>query len=124
MSNKLNISIGVDIENIDRFQKYIEPLNKNLINRIFTKQEQNYCFSTDNPASHLAVRFAAKEAIIKALYGMGLEKIKYSDMEIIKNDVGVPAVNFINNDYKDYLVKISLSHSANNAVAFVIISGV
>lgn len=121
MFDGINLGVGVDIETIDRFKKYIKPINERLMKSIFTQTELDYCFSTNNPASHLAVRFAAKEAIIKAFYSIKKTNINYNIIEINKTETGVPFVKFLNDEFRDYLVKLSLSHSKNNAVAFVII---
>ena len=47
--------------------------------------------------------------------------IEYNNIEILNDEAGVPIVNFIIKDLRDYSVKLSLSHSENNAIAFVII---
>ena len=58
------IGIGVDIEKTDRFKKKLK--DKRFLNKIFTQEELNYCFSNKYPEKHLAARFAGKEAMIKA----------------------------------------------------------
>jgi len=66
-----NIGIGTDIENIDRFEKLDIAENNSFLNKIFSKNELEYCFSRKKATPHLAVRFSGKEAIIKALANMG-----------------------------------------------------
>lgn len=115
------IGIGVDIENIERFKEYLNPFNKHLMNKIFTETELNYCLATKNPATHLAVRFAAKEATIKAFSSITKNIIEYNVIEISKNEIGVPIVTLNNESLNNYNILVSLSHSENNAIAFVII---
>jgi len=68
--NKIeNIGIGVDIEDVNRFTKL--GGNKAFLKKVFTQNELDYCFSKKVAAPHLAVRYAGKEAVVKALYNMG-----------------------------------------------------
>lgn len=113
--------IGVDIEDISRFLDYKSPADSHFLNKIFTGTELDYCFSKENPAPHLAVRFAAKEALIKALGSLGVLKIRHTDIEICNDKNGVPVINFNNDSPHQYTSKVSLSHNKEHAVAFVII---
>ena len=68
-----NINIGVDIEDVKRFQKLNLVSDKTFLGKIFTKNELVYCFSKKNKAEHLAGRFSAKESILKALRASGAD---------------------------------------------------
>ena len=68
------MAVGVDIEDISRFKDKSEEF----IKRIFTDLEQEYCYKFSKPESHFAVRFCAKEAVIKALTA-------YTFMKMIAN---------------------------------------
>lgn len=114
-----NISIGCDIEEISRFENKTLENDKGFLNRIFTKNELEYCYSKKNFASHLCARYCAKEAIIKALSGFNISNIYYSDIEILNKDNGAPFAKIIK--YPEIKIKISISHSRSNAVAYVII---
>jgi len=110
-----NFSIGVDIENISRFEnKAHEGI---FLTKIFTPSELEYCFSKSSPARHLAARFCAKEAIIKALSSLDGIKPYYKEIEILNTQDGNPYVNLINYNEK-FNVKISLSHCEDKAIAF------
>ena len=61
------ISNGIDIEDISRFEGKTLETDLKFLSRIFTQNELNYCFSFGNPAPHLAARYCAKEATVKAL---------------------------------------------------------
>ncbi|HDP70089.1 MAG TPA: holo-[acyl-carrier-protein] synthase [Actinobacteria bacterium] len=119
--------IGVDIVEIERIKKAIQQYPR-FKHRVFTPQEQNYCMSKANPHLHFAVRFAAKEAILKSL-GTGLRKIKWVELEICRDELGKPFVKFFGNAserLKEYGVSdvlISLSFCHHSAVASAIAIG-
>lgn len=110
------MGVGVDIECVDRFKE----ASNTFLNKIFTESELAYCFSKVNPAQHLAVRFAGKEAVIKALGSFGRNIVDFKKIEITRNTNGVPFVKL--SDMDDINVKISLSHCKNKAIAFVVIT--
>jgi len=108
------INIGTDIEEVSR----IARLNQKTLRRVFTEAELKYCAAMPYPARHLAARFAAKEAVFKALPfdGLALKKI-----EVIKDKSGKPQVLVDDARAKKMGFKVSLSHSAKYATAFVIV---
>tara|TARA_Y100001973_G_C5208104_1_gene343173 strand:+ start:7620 stop:7964 length:345 start_codon:yes stop_codon:yes gene_type:complete len=107
------IGIGTDIEKINRFESNLD--NKSFLNKIFTDSELKYCMNNLKPAEHLTARFAGKEATIKAYYSLFSEFLKYKDIEILNDNDGVPIL-YIN---KNINTRISLSHTDDNAMAFV-----
>ena len=119
---------GVDIIEISRIEKSLT--NEKFVERIFTKKEQEYCNSRKQMAvSSYAARFAAKEAVVKALgtgiSGGGL----WTDIEILPDDDGAPHVKlcgyfaYIATKRKIYNIFISLSHCKEYAVAQAILEG-
>lgn len=108
----MKFSIGIDCEEIHRFQKVLDE--PNLLNRIFTEKEIEYCKNKAKPKSHFAVRFAGKEAIIKAFSDINIQ-INMGDIEIINNSRGLPQVSVKGGE--DFIIKISLSHSNEMAIA-------
>lgn len=82
--------IGIDIVHIPKFKKTIEKWGHRFKNRIFTQNELAYCEEKRFSEQHLAVRFAAKEAFIKALG----RAVKFSDIEILNNQAGKPRIVF------------------------------
>lgn len=116
-----NLSIGVDIEKISRFNKDSEKDVK-FLNMIYTQKELEYCYSKKSFSQHLAARYCGKEAIVKALYGFGIKDVYYKDIEIINNSDGVPIAKI--EKYPHIKVKISLSHNKDTAVAYVIIENI
>lgn len=115
----INFSQGIDIEEIIRFKKYENNIDSNVLNRIFTKNELKYCFSKKNIAQHLTARFCAKEACVKALFPFENKKLFFKNIEVInKNDY--PQIIVTAHLKNKYTMSVSLSHSANYAIASVI----
>jgi len=109
-----NFGIGTDCIEISRFEK--DKLKEIVIEKIFSKNEIEYCYSRPRPMQHFAARFCGKEAIMKAL-SFFREKPLFSDIEIINDNNGMPFVK-----YKDeYNIKLSLSHSSEIAMGFSIV---
>jgi len=114
------LSIGVDIEDISRF----EEKSDEFLDRIYTKSEQEYCFSKQNPASHFAVRFCAKEAVIKALNSMGIIHPRLNQIEVYHGENKAPKIRFFDSlapKYENLTINVSLSHDKTKAIAFVTI---
>ena len=116
-----NFEIGVDIEKINRFDNKENSKNKNFLKKIFTQEELDYCFSKSNVSAHLAGRYAAKEAIVKALSSNYEKKLLYNEIEIRNNSTGVPEVIIRRPELNNLKIKISISHSEDNAIAMAII---
>lgn len=113
------MSIGVDIEDITRF----EGKNQEFLDRIFTKNEQEYCLSKASPASHFAVRFCAKEAVTKALNSMNIRQPRLNQIEVCHNENKCPKINLPDKpEYGNLKIEISLSHDKTKAIAFVTIN--
>lgn len=115
------IGIGCDIIEIARIKKSIDEFGDKFLNKIFTKTEIEYCSSKAKSEQHYAGRFAAKEAIAKALYQSGIETVDWLNIEITNTPKGIPQVEIKNLDIKDAVVKVSISHSNENAIAYAII---
>lgn len=115
------MTIGTDIEDINRF----ENKSQRFLDRVFTAQEQEYCLLKALPASHFAVRFCAKEAVIKALNSMGINHPQLNQIEVYHDAKGCPKIKLPNiKEYAELNIKVSLSHDRTKAIAFVIISEV
>lgn len=84
--------VGNDIIEIDRIRDSLSKYGDKILNRLLTPREKQYCQSMRDPAVRFAGRFAAKEAIAKAL-GCGFGKqLQWHDVEIINNALGQPEV--------------------------------
>ncbi len=122
----MKILTGTDIIEIYRVKESIENLGENFINKIYTKKEIEYCESKNNAKyQHYAARFAAKEAIFKAVSKLLNDKyeISWQNAEIINLEDGKPIVNFINTNINGKIedIDISISHSKEYAVATVVL---
>tara|TARA_Y100000590_G_scaffold436253_1_gene556610 strand:- start:1220 stop:1612 length:393 start_codon:yes stop_codon:yes gene_type:complete len=123
--------IGTDIVNIKRMEKVIKKNNNSFRNRIFSKNEIIYGRKKKNPYPFYAKRFAAKEALSKAL-GTGIRKgINFKDIEITNDKFGKPLIKlsgstatFLKKKIKPnkYSIYLSLSDDSPWAQATVIIS--
>lgn len=112
------MAIGVDIEDISRF----EDKSKEFLDRIYTIDEQKYCKGKANPVPHFAVRFCAKEAVTKALNSIGIKQPRLNQIEVCHNENGCPEIKLPNSSEYDKLkINVSLSHDKTKAVAFVLI---
>jgi phosphopantetheine--protein transferase-like protein len=109
------MAVGVDIEDIERFKG--KP--KSFIGRVFTPVEIEYCTSFANPESHFAVRFCAKEAVIKALTALNIKGVNLSEIEIYHNENKCPQVRILKKVEKNIIFNLSLSHDRTKAIAFV-----
>lgn len=86
------LGLGNDIVEIERIKGVMERYPKRFLDRIFTSREQDYCLKRKDPALHFAGRFAAKEAVVKAL-GTGFSSgLSWQDFEILPNSLGKPDV--------------------------------
>lgn len=114
--------IGVDIIKIERIKKAIERSGQGFLNRVFTPEEQNYCLKMKNKFQHFAVRFAAKEAVLKAL-GLGWNSIRWTSIEVVNDEDGSPEVTLHDKirNMSTSRMFISLSHFEEYAIAFVIL---
>jgi len=116
----MKYSVGVDIEDISRFEKMAKAKDKETLSTIYTELERKYCFSKAKPSQHLAAKFAGKEAVIKALRAFGHTEY-YSSVEIKNKKSGVPNVKLLNKKLgKKFDIAISLSHCKDKAIAFAV----
>lgn len=116
--------LGNDIIEINRIEKAIVRYGQKFLDRLFSKQEQAYCLKHQKSFRHFAGRFAAKEAIVKAL-GTGFSgEITWLDIEVINDSLGKPVVHFskkLQSIYPGTEVLISISHGHDYATAVAII---
>lgn len=116
--------LGNDIIEIDRIKKVIERTGQRFLDRVFTRKEQDYCLHFKESFRHFAGRFAAKEAVVKAL-GTGLrDGISWLDIEITNDLMGKPLVQLspsIMRQFNNPQILLSISHCDSYAMATAII---
>ena len=116
---------GVDILEIDRLDSVSPAIRRRFIQRVYTPAEREI-LGEDNEA--LAGRFAAKEAVSKAL-GSGIGFVRWQDIEILDGRYGEPILNLYGNAVKIAerlgldTWSVSISHSRNQAVAVAVAIG-
>ena len=122
----MKVLTGTDIIEINRIKESIESLGETFKNKIYTESEIAYCENKRNAKyQHYAGRFAAKEAIFKAVSELLDNKfeISWKDAEVLNDNLGKPKVIFINKKIEDKIENIdnSISHCKDYAVANVIV---
>jgi len=120
----VKILTGTDIIEINRIKESIENLGENFKNKIYTEKEIEYCESKKNVKyQHYAGRFAAKEAIFKAISELLDDKyeVSWKDAEILNDDQGKPRVTFTSKKLQEKIenIDISISHCKEYAVCSV-----
>ena len=116
------VSTGVDLVEIERIARAISRWNGRFLAHVYTDAEISLCRGR---VQELAVRFAGKEAISKAL-GTGLIGVSWREMEILSDALGKPLVHLHGRaarraaDLGLREFAISLSHSRDSALAFVV----
>tara|TARA_B100000700_G_C14548065_1_gene625219 strand:- start:62 stop:430 length:369 start_codon:yes stop_codon:yes gene_type:complete len=120
---KPEIYLGNDLIEVSRILSLINTNGKKFLDRIFSKVEQEYCQSKQIPSIHYAGRFAAKEAIIKAIKSSGyIQPIPFNSIEIISGNNGEPIVKLGDQNYGKCRVSISHTEFIAMASAIYIIS--
>lgn len=122
----MKVRCGTDIIEVDRIKQSIEEFGDKFLERIYTKKEIEYCNSKNAMKyQHFAARFAAKEAILKAISENLNSKydIMWANMEIINNKDGRPKVRFIDIKIDEIEgIDISISHIKEYAVATCVVT--
>lgn len=120
----MQVTCGTDIIEIDRIKESIENLQDRFLYRVYTQNEINYCESKKKVKyQHYAARFAAKEAVFKAIssYLDNKYNIEWKDIELINDETGRPKINFVNMKIEELKqCDISISHCKEYAVANVV----
>jgi len=139
----LDIRLGTDVVYVPRIQATLERFGERFLQRVYTPAEQKDCWQsavaiapsleweaadrrTNAPIQRLAGRWAAKEAIVKAL-GTGWQGVRYRDVEIQRQSSGAPMVKLYGaaaqrlSDWQQPQWQLSLSHDGDYAIATVIL---
>jgi holo-[acyl-carrier protein] synthase len=117
--------VGVDLTEVERLRRLLSE-TPDIIDTIFTAREQAYCEGKRRRYEHLAARFAAKEAVLKA-FGTGIgQKMRWIDVEIVNDLRGRPSVELAGEvaawaaRHGLLELDVSLSHTSTLAIAQVI----
>jgi holo-[acyl-carrier protein] synthase len=121
------VGIGIDAVDIDRVRRLLDR-RRHLADRLFTPDEQAYARAAADPAPRMSTRFAAKEAVMKAL-GVGLGAFRFAEVEVVRT--GLDAPELVLHGAAGALAKgsgidrwhLSLTHTAQVALAVVVAVG-
>jgi holo-[acyl-carrier protein] synthase len=123
------VGVGVDLVEVSRARSMLEGKGDHVYERLLTAAEAEYCRSRPDPAEHVAVRLAAKEAVYKALQGSDAARgIGWRDIEVVRAVDGRPDVALTGlaaaraRDLGVTRVLLSLSHTHEAAVAVAVLS--
>ena len=122
----MKIRTGVDIIEIERVKNSIEETEGKFCERVFTQKEIEYCESKKvQKYQHYAARFAAKEAVLKAISQLLESKfdIEWKQIEVLNDENGRPYVNLLKENINITDIDISISHCKTYAVASVVVFG-
>lgn len=127
MNNKVITGSGIDVIEIERIQQAMDRYGRRFLNRVYLAPEQDYCLRKRRSAESFAARFAAKEAAAKAL-GTGISfGVSWLEIEVVREPSGRPTLRFhgraaaIAAHQGVVRSNLSLTHSANLAVASVVL---
>ena len=118
--------IGVDVVDVQRLRHVLEEQGAYFVGKVFTDAEIVYCQSKRKPHEHFAARFAAKEAVAKAMKTGWGGAFRWKDVEVVNEPSGAPKL-ILYREVADALARshlhLSMSHTENTVVAFVVIEG-
>tara|TARA_B100001146_G_scaffold1440_1_gene1236 strand:- start:40 stop:417 length:378 start_codon:yes stop_codon:yes gene_type:complete len=117
-----NINLGVDIVLVDRINKILNSKTKSrFLNKIFSHSEISDSKNRQNQSEYFSGRFAAKEAIKKALSSYDeTDMPSFKSLEILNSESGKPYV--LINSKKQSNINISIAHDGNYAIAFCVVN--
>jgi len=113
------VGTGVDITEVRRLKQAVEKWGEAFLNRVFTSKELEHAKGRTSLYQHLAGRFAAKEAVFKAL---GDSTLGWKDVQILNDAEGKPCCSLLNHKAGSFRIDVSISHVKNYAVANAIVS--
>jgi len=123
------VGMGIDVAEVKRIEAIIESQKERFLRRVYTLDEQAYCEQFKNRYERYAGRFAVKEAAMKAL-GTGWSRgVRWVDLEVVRQRSGRPTLSLKGEAKKiaDALgvknIAISITHTAEQAIAQVIFEG-
>lgn len=120
--------LGTDIVSVTRIEKLLRERGQLFLARWFTPLEIDYCLGKAHPSRHLAARFAAKEAVVKALGCAWDGPLPWRSIEVVRDRRGVPAVRLsgavqdVARDAGVRGIQVSLSHCDEFATAIALVA--
>ena len=116
------IFVGTDIVPLSRIDKMIQEKGEHFLDHVFSKNEQNICNGKSSPSIHYSGKFAAKEAVKKAiLSSKTTPDISLRSIEINNDTDGAPFVQIDKDIINFNNLKVSISHAGEYAIATAIL---
>jgi len=122
------VGIGLDLVKIDRIRAIAERWQTRFLDRLYTEAERRYCLARPEPYASFAGRFAAKEAVLKALGTGWTNGISWHDIQVLNDRAGRPRatvsgrVKTLMNRAGVTTIHVSLSHDTDYAVAEAVLT--
>ena len=123
------IGLGIDITEVDRIASTLERYGERFLRRVFTAEEVAYCTRRRVPAIHLAGRFAAKEAAMKALGTGRSQQVLWQNIEVFRRPGGPPQLMFHGGAARRFAALqaqsslLTITHTRTLALAQVLLLG-
>ncbi len=123
----MQIRQGIDIISVERLEEAVGRHGDRFLNRIFTAGERAYCDSKRYKFEHYAARFAAKEAMMKAMEIRRKNRFRFKEIEVKRRPTGKPEI-FLSQESRDRFglpenaqIELSMTHERKYAVSFVVL---
>ncbi len=123
----MKILQGIDLVKVSRMERLIRSSGKKFLDRVFSAGEQAYCGSKRMSSEHYAARFAAKEAVLKALKIRPRKGQKLSEIEVRRENTGKPFISLNAAERRrlrlsaEAQIELSIAHEREYAIATVVI---
>jgi len=118
------LGIGVDVVDVQRLKDVLEKKGKAFLDKVFSDMEVTYCKTRKKPHIHFSARFAAKEAVAKAMRTGWSGAFHWRDIEVVNDQSGAPHILLSRDVAKaleQCIVHLSLSHTDTTVVALVVL---
>lgn len=120
------LGIGIDVVEVPRMEQILDRPGSRFRDRVFTASEIEYCELQGSRSASYAARFAAKEAVMKAIGKGWFDGIRWTDIEVQRGQNGKPEISLAGLAFEEFRnlggarIHLSLTHSGNIAAAHVI----
>jgi len=118
---------GIDIVGVERLEEAARRQGERFLNRIFTPAERAYCESKRYKFEHYAARFAAKEAMMKAMEIRSKDRFRFREIEVSRRPTGKPGIRMSPESRRRFgipakaQIELSMAHERKYAVSFVVL---
>ena len=123
----MQIRQGIDIVSVERLEQAAKRHGERFLNRIFTAGERAYCDSKRFKFEHYAARFAAKEAMMKAMEIRRKDRFRFREIEVKRRPTGKPEISISPESRGRFglsgkiQIELSMAHERKFAVSFVLL---